>query len=84
MGVASRWFTPGSTVEPASKEATLISVRYVGRHDAVTVPLPDGREPLVVHGDTVQTNDEHAAELLEQEQNWQPVNQPAKAGKKEE
>jgi len=56
-------------------------VRYVGPHDAVQVVMPDGREPIVAHGEVLSTSDEHAAALLEQT-GWQPV-KSAKAGKEE-
>lgn len=51
-----------------------MKVRYVGPHDAVEVPLPDGREDAVVeHGALLETTEEHAKALLEQASNWEPV-----------
>lgn len=57
-------------------------VRYVGPHDAVLVPMPDGREPVISNGEVLKTSDEHAASLLEQEGNWE-LAKPAKSGKEE-
>jgi len=54
---------------------------YVGPHEAVEVPLPDGRSPVVENGGTLETSDEHAASLLEQPSNWQPA---GKAGRKDD
>ena len=48
----------------------MATVRYVGRHDAVTVPLPLGGEAEVARGETFNTSDEHAAGLCEQVDNW--------------
>lgn len=48
-------------------------VRYVGGHEAVEVPLPSGALALVKNGETLETTGDHAAGLLEQTLNWQPV-----------
>lgn len=46
---------------------------YVGPHEAVEVPMPNGSELLVKHGETLDTTGDHAAGLLEQTSNWQPM-----------
>lgn len=48
-------------------------VKYKGRHDAVEVELPSGGEEVVEHGKVLETTDEHAAALVEQDENWEPV-----------
>lgn len=62
-----------------------MKVRYVGVFDAVDVPLPAGHTAGLVatvpHGGELATSDEHAKQLLEQPDNWQPVAKPARAGK---
>lgn len=60
------------------------SIRYVGPLGAgVDVYLPDGRIESVAPGEVLKTSDEHAASLLEQEGNWEPVaeKKAAKAAK---
>jgi hypothetical protein len=48
-------------------------VKYGGRHDAVELELPDGREIVVEHGKHVEVDDDLALRLCEQEDNWAPV-----------
>lgn len=48
-------------------------VKYVGRHDAVELPLPSGGEITVEHKKTIEVEDEHALLLVEQPENWEPV-----------
>lgn len=48
-------------------------VRYVGAHAAVRVPAPDGSEAHVEQGQIFNTTSDHAAALLEQPANWEPV-----------
>lgn len=51
-------------------------IKYVGPHDAVDVPVA-GLEG-VERGKPVELDDELAAALLEQVDNWQPVQPPSK------
>jgi hypothetical protein len=56
-----------------------MKVTYVGPHDAVEVPLPDGSVELVEReGKPLSTSDAHAKSLLEQDGNWKPA-EPAKS-----
>ena len=55
------------------------TVKYVGPHEAVTVVLPDGREPVVVRGGALETSDDHAKSLLEQATNWEAIPDTKKA-----
>ena len=48
----------------------MATVRYVGPHDEVLVPLPLGGEAKVARGQTFSTTDEHAEGLCEQVNNW--------------
>lgn len=48
-------------------------VRYIGRHNAVEVALPEGGEAVVEHGKVLETSAEHALSLCEQDENWEPV-----------
>jgi hypothetical protein len=59
---------------------------YRGPHRGVYVPLPDGREIEVAHGQAAEFPDEVADSLLEQAGNWEPAEKPsaAKAAKREE
>jgi hypothetical protein len=52
-------------------------VRYVGSHDAVDVPMPDGRMEVVKFRGHLETTAAHAKQLLEQEENWREVEPPA-------
>lgn len=46
-------------------------VFYIGHSRAgVTVAMPDGNPRHVDHGAALETDDEHAASLLEQVDNW--------------
>lgn len=46
-------------------------LQYVGPHDAVLLPLPDGREPIIERGQfTPDLPDVFAESLLEQPTNW--------------
>lgn len=47
------------------------TVKYIGPHQAVEVPMPTGALATVAHGDSLETDGEHAAALLEQPSNWQ-------------
>jgi len=47
-----------------------MKLTYVGPHDGVDVPLPDGSEPTVKHGESRDFPEEIAASLLEQGDNW--------------
>ncbi|MEW6583475.1 MAG: hypothetical protein AB1416_12025 [Actinomycetota bacterium] len=58
-----------------------MKVQYVGPHDGVLIPLPDGRELQVERDGIIDVPDELAARLLEQETNWQPAPAPARTGK---
>lgn len=58
-----------------------MKVRYVGPHDGVDVPRPDGSIITVQRGDDLDTSADHAATLLEQAENWEATTRPAK-GKK--
>lgn len=51
------------------------TIRYVGAHDAALVPAGD-RELEVEHGGTVELDDELAARLLEQPENWRRADAP--------
>lgn len=55
-------------------------VKYIGPHEAVELELGDGRLATVARGDVLETDDEHAAALLEQPSNWEPAT-PAKKAK---
>lgn len=59
------------------------SVRYIGPHDGVEVPMPNGTLSTVMHGELLETDGEHAAGLLEQPTNWQAAKKPAAKEKKE-
>ena len=48
-------------------------VKYVGRHDAVELELPDGREIDVEHKQVIEVDDDFALLLCEQEDNWAPA-----------
>ena len=49
-----------------------MKLRYIGPHDAVEVPLPDGSDFVTVaHGATFDFDDVHGASLLEQPTNWE-------------
>jgi hypothetical protein len=53
-------------------------LRYIGPHDAVEVPLPDGSQPEVEREKTLEVSDREFAErLLEQTSNWE-LAKPAK------
>ncbi len=54
------------------------TVRYVGRYDAVELPLGDflGSSVIVAQGEAVEVEDGLAASLLEQPGNWEPVDPP--------
>lgn len=53
---------------------------YIGRHTrGVHLVMPNGTEQYVAHGGQVEVDDDHAARLLEQVENWIE----AKAGKDE-
>ena len=58
-------------------------VRYIGPHDAVDLYHPDGHVATVKHGDKFETTEEHAAGLLEQPTNWEPVKAAGKSAKAE-
>ena len=60
------------------------SVKYIGPHDAVDVPLPNGTEATVKHGEALETTGEHAAGLLEQPSNWEAVKRAAPVKEKKE
>jgi hypothetical protein len=62
----------------------MAKVTYVGGHDAVIVPMPFGGEQYVEKFGILNTSDEHAASLLEQASNWQPVEDEKKDKKKDE
>jgi hypothetical protein len=56
-------------------------LRYIGPHDAVEVPLPDGSQPEVKRDEALQVSDREFAErLLEQVSNWE-LAKPAKEKK---
>jgi hypothetical protein len=58
-----------------------VKVRYIGPHEGVDVVMPDGRTDAVVgQGGILDTTAEHAAALLEQPANWEPVKGSAKKG----
>lgn len=59
-------------------------VRYVGPHLAVELYRPDGTVATVEHGGELETSSDHAAALLEQPSNWQPIPKtaPKKAAEK--
>lgn len=48
-------------------------IRYVGPHEAVYLPLPDGREEMVERHHQVEVPTDLANSLLEQEENWKPA-----------
>jgi hypothetical protein len=56
-----------------ANEAGQVEVKYVGPHDIVEVPRPDGSAPKVIRGERLLTTPEHAVLLLEQQSNWEPV-----------
>jgi hypothetical protein len=46
-------------------------IYYIGpSRTGVDVAMPDGSGTHVAHGEALETNDEHATSLLEQEENW--------------
>lgn len=47
-----------------------MKVRYIGPHDGVYLPLPDGGEALVERDGELEVPDELGARLLEQASNW--------------
>ncbi len=57
-------------------------IRYIGPHEGVDVVMPDGRADAVVEqGGILDTTSEHAAALLEQAANWEPVKGSKRAEK---
>src|SRR5437868_817089 len=54
-----------------------MELRYIGPHDAVEVPLPDGSQPEVEHGHPHDFPKEYALLLLEQPTNWEPATKPS-------
>jgi len=49
-------------------------LKYIGPHDGVEVPLPGGREIVVLRGEVADvTPDEYAARMLDQPSNWERV-----------
>jgi hypothetical protein len=54
-------------------------IRYIGAHDAVTLPLPSGIEVEVARGGECDVPDVLGASLLEQAVNWEAVKAPTKA-----
>ncbi len=51
-------------------------ITYYGRHDAVDLPLPDGRLETVKRGGSVDVPEVLARSLLEQAANWGPKRSP--------
>lgn len=49
---------------------------YQGRHDAVDVPLPDGREPTIANGESFDFPAAIAKQLLAQGDEWAPKKAP--------
>lgn len=60
-----------------------MKLTYVGPHDRVVVPLPNGGAPEVDHGGVIDIPDSHAERLLEQPTNWQRAGDAAKPKKDE-
>jgi hypothetical protein len=58
----------------------MAQVIYIGRHGVVLVPLPSGAEATARWGEPFETSDEHAAQLLQQPDNWKRA--PKSAAKK--
>ena len=54
-----------------------MKVSYIGPHQRVTVPLPEGREVDVDHGGVIDVPDEFGHRLLEQTSNWRAAATPA-------
>ena len=53
-----------------------MKVIYIGPHDGVLLPLPDGREASVDRGGVIDVPDEFGGRLLEQKTNWEPAAPP--------
>jgi hypothetical protein len=54
-----------------------MKVKYIGPHDAVELPLPDGRSVVVEHGaETPELPDDFARSLLKQDTNWETREKP--------
>lgn len=49
----------------------MVKVKYVGPHDAVDLPLPDGGVVRVERGAEVDVHHELRDELVKQEGNWE-------------
>ena len=47
-----------------------MQVKYIGAHDAVSIPLPYGGAITVKHGETVNVPDSIGPSLIEQTENW--------------
>jgi hypothetical protein len=57
----------------------MVKMYYIGpSRTGVDVAMPDGSGAHVEHGAALETTDEHAASLAEQEENWS-TKAPAKA-----
>lgn len=55
-----------------------MKLTYVGRHDAVDVPLPDGREPTVENGGQFDFPADIAEQLLAQGDEWEQADSTSK------
>ena len=62
------------------------TMKYVGPHDAVEVPLGDGSYVVVENGGTGEFDDAVAASLAQQTNNWKPTGEakPSKSAKQPE
>jgi hypothetical protein len=60
------------------------SVKYVGPHDGVEVPMPNGTLVTVMRGELLETDGEHVAGLLEQPSNWEAAKRAAPVKEKKE
>ena len=58
-----------------------VDLIYVGRHGAVSVPMPLGGDVTVTWGETFTTTEEHAGALLQQPDNWKRAPEAKRAAK---
>lgn len=58
-------------------------IRYIGPHDAVSIPLGDGSERVVENNHQIELDDDLAKSLLDQKDNWERVADTKSGSKKE-